>query len=73
MSIDRRDKLVRMANQIVAALASQHGEAQSAEATAAHLRRFWTPRMIEDLLAKAAEAESGLQGPARRAAELLRD
>lgn len=75
MSADNRDKLVRMANQIAAALASQSeagDEAKGAEAVASHLRRFWTPRMIADFVQRAAETPDALSALAARAVEMLR-
>ena len=45
---DTAAKLVRMANQIAANLARDR---HAAQAIAAHIHAFWTPRMIEQLRA----------------------
>ena len=44
----RDDRLVTMANQIAANVPDR---AHAAEQTAAHLRTFWAPVMIDDLVA----------------------
>ena len=50
MSSTKADKLARMANQIGAAF--QTAPAQEAVASAAtHLRLYWTPKMIREIIA----------------------
>jgi formate dehydrogenase subunit delta len=39
------DHLVKMANQIALNLAAGYDDAEAAQRTSEHLRRFWTPRM----------------------------
>jgi formate dehydrogenase subunit delta len=56
------DKLVRMANQIATFMASQAGEGEIAgvEGVALHLKRFWEPRMLQQLQAHVAAGGAGL-------------
>ena len=49
----RDDRLVTMANQIAANVPDP---ARAAEQTAAHLRTFWAPVMIDDLVAIARDS-----------------
>jgi hypothetical protein len=65
------DKLVRMANQIgdfFAALPEAEGVAGAAN----HLQRFWTPKMIGELVEHASQPNSGLNTTAERAVAKLR-
>ncbi len=48
MSGAKIDKLVRMANQIAAALGAAP-EPEAILAAATHLKRFWTPKMIKEI------------------------
>ena len=59
MSSAKIEKLVRMANQIGDFFAPQP-EAKAAEGVATHLKRFWTPKMISEIITKSEEADSGL-------------
>jgi formate dehydrogenase subunit delta len=48
--MDRR-KLVKMANEIAAFFAAEPDRAVAVEGVANHLKRFWEPRMREQILA----------------------
>jgi formate dehydrogenase subunit delta len=65
------EKLVRMANQIGDFFATQPG-ATAAEGVATHLKKFWTPKMIGEILARAAEPGSGLNPTAASGIVLLK-
>ena len=71
MSSAKIDKLVRMANQIGDFFAPQP-EPKAAEGVANHLKRFWTPKMISEILVRSAEADSGLNPTAARGVTLLK-
>ena len=64
----RDDRLVRMANQIAANVPDP---ARAAEQTAAHLRGFWAPSMIEALAVVAAEQPERLTAAVREALSFL--
>jgi formate dehydrogenase subunit delta len=59
-------RLVQMANQIAAFFRAQ-GEAATIAGVADHLRRFWDPRMRNEIVAHLAAGGAGLE-PAVRAA-----
>ena len=69
------DLLIKMVNEISAFFASEPDPEQAARDIAAHLRRFWDPRMRRQLLAYYDEragaglTELALRGVARLAAE----
>ena len=68
------DKLVYMANQIGKFLAAQNkgDETIAVEGIATHLRKFWDPRMRNEIVAKVAAGEAaGLDPLPRRAVERL--
>jgi len=71
MSSAKIEKLVRMANQIGDFFAPQP-EAEGAEGVANHLKRFWTPKMISEIIARSNEAGSGLNPTAARGVALLK-
>ena len=71
MSAGKIDKLVRMANQIGDFFAAQP-EAARAEGVATHLKKFWTPKMIDEIVIRAAAADSGLNATAARGVDLLK-
>jgi formate dehydrogenase subunit delta len=71
MSSAKIDKLVRMANQIGDFFAPQ-AEQLAAEGVATHLKRFWTPKMISEIIARSTEADCGLNPTAARGVALLR-
>ncbi len=61
------EKLVMMANQIARNL-MVHGDDEAASLTADHIRKFWEPRMREQILGC---LEQGLSPVARRAVEQI--
>ena len=70
MSSTKIEKLVRMANQIGDYFAPQEQEL-AAKGVANHLKRFWTPKMISEIIAWSREAEPGLNATAARGVALL--
>jgi formate dehydrogenase subunit delta len=70
VSSGKIDKLVRMANQIGEFFATQP-EAIAAEGVAVHLKKFWTPKMIGEIVERAAQTDSGLNPTAARGISLL--
>ena len=65
------DKLVTMANQIGSFFATQRGD--PAEATAAHIRKFWNPTMREGFLDRVEACDGhGVSEVAHGAARCLR-
>lgn len=64
------DKLVLSANQIAAFFAAQ-GEARAVPQIAAHIERFWDPRMRAAILGHVRAGGAGLQPLARTAIERL--
>ena len=71
MSSAKHEKLVKMANQIGDYFAPQQQEL-AAEGVANHLKRFWTPKMISEIIARSNEAGSGLNPTAARGVALLK-
>jgi formate dehydrogenase subunit delta len=65
------DKLVHMANQIGDFYATMP-EREAIEGVATHLRRFWTPKMIRELVQFANRGGPGLKPTAARAVEALK-
>jgi formate dehydrogenase subunit delta len=65
------DKLVRMANQIGDFYAAMP-EKEATEGVATHLTRFWTPKMIREIVAFADRGGAGLNPIAARAVEALK-
>ena len=63
MSSGKIDKLVRMANQI-GDFFRPMPEQEGATGVATHLRRYWTPKMIRELLSAAAAGHAGLNSTA---------
>jgi formate dehydrogenase subunit delta len=64
-------KLVRMANQIGDFYAAMP-EREASDGAASHLRLYWTPKMIHELVAFAETGEPGLNPTATRAIEALK-
>ena len=60
------DKLVRMANQIADFFAPMPEE-EAVRGAATHLKKFWTPKMISELMQYARSGEAKLQPRARAA------
>ena len=65
------DKLVRMANQIGEFYAAMP-EREATEGAASHLRMYWTPKMIREIIAFADQGHSGLNAIAARAVQSLK-
>ena len=63
--------LVKMANEIGAFFASEPDPDQAANAVAGHLRRFWEPRMRDQIVAHQAKGGAGLSDLARKAVAQL--
>ncbi|MFD0987861.1 formate dehydrogenase subunit delta [Methyloligella solikamskensis] len=73
MSHSTVDRLVYMANQIKDYFKYQR-DADPAEEIADHLRLFWDPRMRRQIIKHFEKTGGeGLEGPALKAIELLRD
>ena len=71
MTTGKLDKLVRMANQIGDFYAAMP-EKEAIDGAASHLRLFWTPKRIRELIAYADAGEAGLNPTAARAVEALK-
>ena len=71
MTTGKIDRLVRMANQIGEYHASMP-ERQATEGAASHLRLYWTPKMIREIIAFADQGHPGLNPIAARAIESLK-
>ena len=72
MTTGKIDKLVRMANQIGDFYASMP-EREATEGAAAHLRMYWTPKMIREIIAFADQGRPGLNAIAARAVQSLKE
>ena len=73
MSTAKVDKLVRMANQIGDFFAPMEEEAAT-RGVATHLKRFWTPKMIGEIIGFYESGRTGLSPTVNRAvAELKRN
>ncbi|HEY1862458.1 MAG TPA: formate dehydrogenase subunit delta [Roseiarcus sp.] len=72
MTTDKFDKLVRMANQIGDFYASMP-EREATEGAASHLRLYWTPKMIREIIAFADQSHPGLNAVASRAVQSLKE
>ncbi len=66
------DKLVRMANQIGEFYAAMP-EREATEGAASHLRLYWTPKMIREIIAFADQGHSCLNAVAARAVQSLKE
>ena len=71
MTESKLEKLARMANQIGDYYAAMPEE-EAAEGVATHLRRFWTPKMIRELVAFADAGGASLNPTAAHALEALK-
>jgi formate dehydrogenase subunit delta len=67
----KTEKLVRMANQIGEFYAAMP-ENEATEGVARHLKRYWTPKMIREIVAFAEAGNAGLNPTAARAVEALK-
>jgi formate dehydrogenase subunit delta len=64
-------QLVTMANEIAAFFISASEADEASKSVAAHLRRYWDPRMRKQILEHLAAGGEGLVPTARSAVELL--
>ena len=64
------DRLITMANDI-AAFFDAEGEAEAAGSIAAHLQKFWEPRMRAQIIAHEQAGGAGLRQSVRAAVRLL--
>ncbi len=71
MSAAKIEKLVRMANQIGDFFAPMPGSA-GVEGAADHLRKFWTPKMISEIIAYLNAGHAGLNVTAAGAVKSLK-
>lgn len=67
-----RDHLIRMANQIGTFFESQPDRAEALEGIATHLKRYWEPRMRQQLQALLEAGDAGLSPIVREALERRR-
>lgn len=72
MSATTPERLVRMANQIAAEFANQQ-PGNAAAATSEHIRLFWDPRMLAQMLGHMAAGGAELSPIAAAAIGMLRD
>ena len=72
MTSGKIDRLVRMANQIGDFYASMP-EREATAGAASHLRLYWTPKMIREIIAFADEGHPGLNAVAARAVQSLKE
>ena len=59
------ERLIQMANDIAAFFAAEPDRAEAAAGVAAHLKRFWEPRMRQAIRAHAESGGDGLSELAR--------
>ena len=71
MSGEKREKLVRMANQIGDYYAPQPPD-EGARGVATHIRKFWTPKMIQETLSALEQQNLTLNETAARGFAILR-
>lgn len=64
-------RLVTMANDIARYFACEPDREAGVEAVADHLRKFWTPRMREQIVVHLSAEDSGLDALSRSAVERL--
>lgn len=69
MTSGKVEKLVRMANQIGDFYAATP---EAADGVATHLRRFWTPKMIGEIIAFSETGHAGLNPTAANAVDALK-
>lgn len=71
MTVAKIDKLVRMANQIGAAFSAMP-QGEAAASAAAHMKLYWTPKMIREIVAFAESGQTGLDAGAAGAVAMLK-
>ena len=69
----RVDRLVSMANDIGSFFNGEPDKADAARGVAAHVRRFWDPRMRREIVAHWRNGGDGLDEPARTGIQILSD
>ncbi|HKE45632.1 MAG TPA: formate dehydrogenase subunit delta [Steroidobacteraceae bacterium] len=67
------EHLVTMANDIGHFFASEKDREQAVRLIAAHLKRYWDPRMRRDIVAYYRNGGEGFEDPVRSAVGLLAD
>ena len=72
MTTGKLDRLVRMANQIGDFYAVMP-EREATEGAASHLRMYWTPKMIREIIAFTDQGHPGLNAVAARAVQSLKE
>ena len=72
MTTGKIDRLVRMANQIGDFYAAMP-EHEATLGAASHLRMYWTPKMIREIIAFVDQGHSGLNPVAARAVQSLKE
>ena len=72
MSATPAEKITRMANQIADFFVSEAGVDAAPQEIAAHITKFWDPRMRTQIIAHAAAGGAGLSPAALAAARQLR-
>jgi len=65
------DHLIKMANEIADFFDSESAPGQAPKDVASHLRRYWEPRMRQQIMAHHARGAAGLGDTARAAVGLL--
>jgi formate dehydrogenase subunit delta len=65
------ERLVAMANDIAAFFSAEPDKEAAAEQVANHLRRFWAPKMREEIRAHASAGGAGLSELAKRGVKKL--
>jgi formate dehydrogenase subunit delta len=63
--------LITMANEIAAFFISENDAVEAPKSVAAHLKRYWDPRMRKQIIEHVAGGGEGLVPVARAAVELL--
>ncbi len=71
MTAGKIGKLVRMANQVGDFYAAMP-EKEAADGVASHLRLYWTPKMIGEIIAASETGEAGLNATAAHAVDALK-
>jgi formate dehydrogenase subunit delta len=71
VSATKIDKLVRMANQVGDFFAPMDKDAAT-RGVATHLKRFWTPKMIGEIIGYLDSGQAGLNPSAARAVAALK-
>lgn len=65
------EHMVKMVNEISAFFGAEPDKAEAARNVATHLRRFWEPRMRQQIIAHYERGGAGLEDVARNAVAIL--